>query len=129
MASQLILIRTHTQVATRELAAALRHKAFGSAFGSAFEVRRFPAGTIVDRVAGYIDRAQVCRTVWLVQGFAAERIPPLILGNGIYFALSGVAPFRRLTYPPHTPGALFGIESPELTPSLRIASYIPSHAI
>ena len=42
----------------------------------------------------------------LVQGFAAERIPPLHLGKGSYFALSGAAPFHRLIYPPPIPGAL-----------------------
>jgi L-2-hydroxyglutarate oxidase LhgO len=42
----------------------------------------------------------------LVQGFAAERIPPLHLGKGSYFALSGPPPFRRLIYPPPIPGAL-----------------------
>ena len=42
----------------------------------------------------------------LVQGFTAERIPPLYLGKGSYFALSGPAPFRRLIYPPPIPGAL-----------------------
>lgn len=42
-----------------------------------------------------------------VDGFPAERIPRLHLGKGSYFALTGVkAPFRRLIYPPPTPGAL-----------------------
>jgi L-2-hydroxyglutarate oxidase LhgO len=41
-----------------------------------------------------------------VQGFAIERIPPLHLGKRSYFALSGVAPFQRLIYPPPIPGAL-----------------------
>jgi L-2-hydroxyglutarate oxidase LhgO len=41
-----------------------------------------------------------------VQGFAAERIVPLHLGKGSYFALSGAAPFKRLIYPPPIPGAL-----------------------
>jgi L-2-hydroxyglutarate oxidase LhgO len=41
-----------------------------------------------------------------VQGFPAERIPPLHLGKGSYFALGGAAPFRRLIYPPPIPGAL-----------------------
>ena len=42
----------------------------------------------------------------LVQGFPAERIPPLHLGKGSYFALSGRAPFHRLIYPPPIPGPL-----------------------
>lgn len=42
-----------------------------------------------------------------VEGFPPERIPPLHLGKGNYFALHGVkAPFRRLIYPPPIPGAL-----------------------
>jgi len=41
-----------------------------------------------------------------VQGFAGGRIPPLHLGKGSYFALSGPAPFQRLIYPPPIPGAL-----------------------
>jgi L-2-hydroxyglutarate oxidase LhgO len=41
-----------------------------------------------------------------VQGFADARIPPLHLGKGNYFALSGAAPFQRLIYPPPVPGAL-----------------------
>jgi L-2-hydroxyglutarate oxidase LhgO len=41
-----------------------------------------------------------------VEGFPAERIPPLHLGKGSYFALSGAPPFRRLIYPPPIPGAL-----------------------
>ena len=49
-------------------------------------------------------QAQDCAR--LVQGFSAERIPPLHLGKGSYFALSGAAPFRRLIYPPPIPGAL-----------------------
>jgi len=40
------------------------------------------------------------------RGFAAERIPPLNLGTGSYFALSGAAPFKRLIFPPPIPGAL-----------------------
>jgi L-2-hydroxyglutarate oxidase LhgO len=49
-------------------------------------------------------QAQDCAR--LVQGFAVERIPPLHLGKGSYFALSGAAPFQRLIYPPPIPGAL-----------------------
>ncbi|MBL0090628.1 MAG: NAD(P)/FAD-dependent oxidoreductase [Ideonella sp.] len=49
-------------------------------------------------------QAQDCAQ--LVQGFAVERIPPLHLGKGSYFALHGAAPFQRLIYPPPIPGAL-----------------------
>src|SRR5882672_801773 len=49
-------------------------------------------------------RAQDCAR--LVDGFPLARIPPLHLGKGSYFALSGAAPFRRLIYPPPIPGAL-----------------------
>lgn len=48
--------------------------------------------------------AQACAA--LVDGFPPERIPPLHLGKGSYFTLSGPAPFRRLIYPPPIPGAL-----------------------
>ncbi len=42
-----------------------------------------------------------------IEGFAAERIPPLHFGKGSYFALQGAkAPFARLIYPPPIPGAL-----------------------
>jgi L-2-hydroxyglutarate oxidase LhgO len=49
-------------------------------------------------------KAQACAR--LVDGFPPTRIPPLHLGKGSYFALSGAAPFRRLIYPPPIPGAL-----------------------
>jgi L-2-hydroxyglutarate oxidase LhgO len=49
-------------------------------------------------------QAQQCAA--LVEGFPAQRIAPLYLGKGSYFALSGAAPFRRLIYPPPIPGAL-----------------------
>ncbi len=49
-------------------------------------------------------QAQACAR--LVEGFPTARIPPLHLGKGSYFALSGAAPFRRLIYPPPIPGAL-----------------------
>ncbi len=38
-----------------------------------------------------------------IDGYPADRIPALHYGKGVYFALSGKAPFRRLVYPP--PGA------------------------
>lgn len=42
-----------------------------------------------------------------VEDFPAERVPPLHLGKGNYFALQGVkTPFQRLIYPPPIPGAL-----------------------
>lgn len=41
-----------------------------------------------------------------IEGFPAERIPPRHLGKGVYFRLTGKAPFERLIYPPPIPGAL-----------------------
>lgn len=41
-----------------------------------------------------------------IEGFPAGVIPPAHFGKGIYFRLSGKAPFSRLIYPPPIPGAL-----------------------
>ena len=41
-----------------------------------------------------------------IEGFPAAEIPPLHYGKGVYFRLSGKAPFSRLIYPPPIPGAL-----------------------
>jgi L-2-hydroxyglutarate oxidase LhgO len=41
-----------------------------------------------------------------IEGFATDRIPQRHLGKGVYFRLSGKAPFERLIYPPPIPGAL-----------------------
>lgn len=41
-----------------------------------------------------------------IEGFPQEKIPPLHYGKGVYFRLSGKAPFSRLIYPPPIPGAL-----------------------
>ncbi|OYU69519.1 MAG: FAD-dependent oxidoreductase [Alphaproteobacteria bacterium PA2] len=41
-----------------------------------------------------------------IDGFPMETIPPLHYGKGVYFRLSGKAPFARLIYPPPIPGAL-----------------------
>jgi L-2-hydroxyglutarate oxidase LhgO len=41
-----------------------------------------------------------------IEGFPADRIPARHLGKGIYFRLTGKAPFERLIYPPPIPGAL-----------------------
>ena len=41
-----------------------------------------------------------------IVGFPADRIPIRHLGKGIYFRLTGKAPFERLIYPPPIPGAL-----------------------
>jgi L-2-hydroxyglutarate oxidase LhgO len=41
-----------------------------------------------------------------IEGFPAERIPPAHYGKGMYFRLTGKAPFARLIYPPPIPGAL-----------------------
>lgn len=41
-----------------------------------------------------------------IEGYPGQAIPALHLGKGVYFSLSGPAPFRRLVYPPPIPGAL-----------------------
>ena len=41
-----------------------------------------------------------------VEGYPADIIPARHLGKGVYFRLSGKAPFERLIYPPPIPGAL-----------------------
>jgi L-2-hydroxyglutarate oxidase LhgO len=41
-----------------------------------------------------------------IQGFPADRIPKAFFGKGMYFRLTGKAPFQRLIYPPPIPGAL-----------------------
>ena len=41
-----------------------------------------------------------------VEGFAPALIPALHYGKGVYFRLSGAAPFEHLIYPPPIPGAL-----------------------
>jgi len=41
-----------------------------------------------------------------IDGFPAERIPESHFGKGVYFRLTGAAPFDRLIYPPPIPGAL-----------------------
>lgn len=41
-----------------------------------------------------------------IEGFPAARIPTRHLGKGVYFRLTGRAPFERLIYPPPIPGAL-----------------------
>ena len=41
-----------------------------------------------------------------IDGYPADRIPAAHLGKGVYFRLTGKAPFERLIYPPPIPGAL-----------------------
>jgi L-2-hydroxyglutarate oxidase LhgO len=41
-----------------------------------------------------------------IDGFPPERIPQGHFGKGVYFRLTGAAPFDRLIYPPPIPGAL-----------------------
>jgi L-2-hydroxyglutarate oxidase LhgO len=41
-----------------------------------------------------------------IDGYPADRIPAGHFGKGIYFRLTGRAPFERLIYPPPIPGAL-----------------------
>ncbi len=41
-----------------------------------------------------------------IEGYPAELIPEGHYGKGVYFRLSGPAPFNRLIYPPPIPGAL-----------------------
>ncbi len=42
----------------------------------------------------------------LIDGYPAEAIPQGHFGKGVYFRLTGKAPFERLIYPPPIPGAL-----------------------
>jgi L-2-hydroxyglutarate oxidase LhgO len=42
----------------------------------------------------------------MIEGFPADQIPQAHFGKGMYFRLSGKAPFQRLIYPPPIPGAL-----------------------
>ena len=41
-----------------------------------------------------------------IAGYPVDRIPAGHFGKGVYFRLSGKAPFERLIYPPPIPGAL-----------------------
>ena len=41
-----------------------------------------------------------------IDGYPAQDIPARHLGKGVYFRLTGAAPFERLIYPPPIPGAL-----------------------
>jgi L-2-hydroxyglutarate oxidase LhgO len=41
-----------------------------------------------------------------IEGFPADSIPKAHFGKGVYFRLTGKAPFQRLIYPPPIPGAL-----------------------
>lgn len=41
-----------------------------------------------------------------IEGYPADRIPAGHFGKGVYFRLTGKAPFERLIYPPPIPGAL-----------------------
>ncbi|MDP3656869.1 MAG: NAD(P)/FAD-dependent oxidoreductase [Brevundimonas sp.] len=41
-----------------------------------------------------------------IDGYPADRIPVGHFGKGVYFRLTGKAPFERLIYPPPIPGAL-----------------------
>jgi L-2-hydroxyglutarate oxidase LhgO len=41
-----------------------------------------------------------------IDGFPAKQIPTRHLGKGVYFRLTGKAPFEHLIYPPPIPGAL-----------------------
>lgn len=41
-----------------------------------------------------------------IEGYPADQIPPLHYGKGVYFRLSGPAPFESLVYPPPIAGAL-----------------------
>ena len=41
-----------------------------------------------------------------IVGYPAGDVPPAHYGKGVYFRLSGPAPFNRLIYPPPIPGAL-----------------------
>ncbi|MBM4234727.1 MAG: NAD(P)/FAD-dependent oxidoreductase [Gammaproteobacteria bacterium] len=42
----------------------------------------------------------------MIEGFPTSKIPHRHLAKGVYFKVSGKAPFNRLVYPPPIPGAL-----------------------
>ncbi|HXQ10191.1 MAG TPA: NAD(P)/FAD-dependent oxidoreductase [Caulobacteraceae bacterium] len=77
-----------------------------------------PGGGFRVRAAGAEPTSLACRALVIaggleaqdvaarIEGYPAERIPKLHYGKGVYFALSGRAPFQRLIYPPPIPGAL-----------------------
>ena len=62
-----------------------------------------------------------------VEGFPAEQIPRAHYGKGMYFRLTGRAPFARLIYPPPIPGAplpsLPGARSSGGSPPRRSAAW------
>ena len=49
---------------------------------------------------------QAQAVVGRIAGYPADRIPEGHFGKGVYFRLTGKAPFERLIYPPPIPGAL-----------------------
>ena len=46
------------------------------------------------------------KLAWATEGYPAERVPPLFLGKGSYFAFAGRPVFSRLIYPVPIPGGL-----------------------
>ncbi|RZJ92415.1 MAG: NAD(P)/FAD-dependent oxidoreductase, partial [Brevundimonas sp.] len=76
--------------------------------GGGFEVRVGGEGamTVTSRLLVTAPglSSQVVATT--IEGYPATDIPPRHLGKGVYFRLTGKAPFNRLIYPPPIPGAL-----------------------
>ncbi|KQS56392.1 FAD-dependent oxidoreductase [Brevundimonas sp. Leaf363] len=76
--------------------------------GGGFEVRVGGEGamTVTSRLlitAPGLSSQAVAATI---EGYPATEIPTRHLGKGVYFRLTGKAPFNRLIYPPPIPGAL-----------------------
>ena len=76
--------------------------------GGGFEVRVGGEGamTVTSRLlitAPGLSSQAVAATI---EGYPATDIPARHLGKGVYFRLTGPAPFNRLIYPPPIPGAL-----------------------
>ncbi len=62
--------------------------------------------TLITRLLVTAPGLQAQAVAGLIDGYPADRIPAAHFGKGVYFRLSGKAPFERLIYPPPIPGAL-----------------------
>jgi len=76
--------------------------------GGGFEIRAGGAAPIVFAAQLLVTAPGLAAqaVAALIEGFPRGRIPARHLGKGVYFRLSGKAPFERLVYPPPIPGAL-----------------------
>lgn len=76
--------------------------------GGGFEIRAGGAEptTVTSRLLITAPGLSAQHVAALIDGFPAERIPKRHLGKGIYFRLTGKAPFERLIYPPPVEGSV-----------------------